>query len=98
MDNLEQLAKEYEDSVVYADKSVVYHAFIAGYKQAKLNENNMKNQQEKKEKIKWEIKYTNERIIVEGFTIEDAIEEFKRLNIIVEPKEIIISSFGMLHM
>ena len=47
---------------------------------------------------KWEIKYNNERIIVEGFTIEDAIEEFKRLNIIVEPKEIIISSFGMLHM
>ena len=34
-DNIEKLAKDYEDSVVYADKGVVYHAFIEGYKKAK---------------------------------------------------------------
>jgi len=43
---------------------------------------------------KWEIKYNNERIIVEGKTLEDAIAEFKLLGITVEPKELIISSFG----
>ena len=52
---------------------------------------------DKKEKIKlqkWEIKYNNERIIVEGKTLEHAIAEFKLLGIKVEPKEIVISSFG----
>jgi hypothetical protein len=34
-DNIEKLAKDYEDSVVYADKGVVYHAYIEGYKKAK---------------------------------------------------------------
>jgi len=34
-DNIEKLAKDYEDSVVYADKGVVYHAFIEGYNKAK---------------------------------------------------------------
>jgi hypothetical protein len=34
-DNIEKLAKEYENSVVYADKGVVYHAFIEGYNKAR---------------------------------------------------------------
>jgi len=34
-DNIEKLAKDYEDSVVYADKGVVYHAFIEGYNKAR---------------------------------------------------------------
>jgi hypothetical protein len=47
--------------------------------------------------MRWEIKYNNERIIVHGDTVEEAIEEFKRLGIHVENKEIKISTFGMLH-
>ena len=47
--------------------------------------------------MRWEIKYNEERVIVNGNTVEEAIEEFKKLRIHVENKEIKISTFGMLH-
>jgi len=44
--------------------------------------------------MKWEIKYNKERVIVNGDTVEEAIQEFKKLGIHVKSKEISISSFG----
>jgi hypothetical protein len=42
----------------------------------------------------WEIKWKSGRIITNATTVEEAIENFKKLRIEVPDKEITISKFG----
>jgi hypothetical protein len=42
----------------------------------------------------WEIKWKSGRIITNAQTVEEAIENFKKLRIEVPDKEITISKFG----
>jgi hypothetical protein len=42
----------------------------------------------------WEIKWKSGRIITNATTVEEAIENFKKLKIEVPNKEITISKFG----
>ena len=42
----------------------------------------------------WEIKWKSGRIITNATTVEEAIENFKKLKIKVSDKEISISKFG----